>query len=292
MRWAGTGRGDVRDELLAKLRLAGVPDGHLEEAEIRSRYDTVAALAVGGLRRKKVETILRQLRLDAAWMVHDGVPELITLDAAVPKDEVDRLAVAGGDVLTALLKKKRSVTEGESPLSSWTAADRRGWVSGGPLGGACDTCTVDLEWYDWQHEQAPSMTNSWYAFCPAHGAVFKGDRRRLVPLIHARRQLDSALRAGSTAGVRSCYVFEIKGLDPDTFYVGQTTKTPTQRRREHREGIRTARVLRKPGVSVGPLRQNLLPTLPELHGEGAALAAEQWVATVLRHQGKVIHGGH
>jgi len=87
-------------------------------------------------------------------------------------------------------------------------------------------------------------------------------------------------------------VLDVLGGGPDEVYVGQTWHDPAARREQHIAGPRRAMIFRRSGRSVGPLRPDLLPRLEPLQTRKAALAAEAYVAAVLRDRGLKVHGGH
>lgn len=285
-------------DVLARLRvkLKAVAGGRAAETgagEVRWAYDSVPAVALVGLSVGDIRKLLNQLGLDAAWYCDGTGCRLITRGPEPARDPRDDDAAAAGGMLRDVVLASTSGTDARSPVPAWTTAKRRGWVSGGVLGLACESCAAGLLWCDWWHVDAERMRNSWFVYCPKHGGpVRKYTGRDLLPVIQARRQLDSALCAGSGAGHRFCYVFAVKGLGPNVYYVGESTYEPPVRWAQHRDGVRPAKVLKRPGAAIGPLRPSLLPELPPLMGKEQGLAAEQWVATLLRHRGYVVHGGH
>jgi hypothetical protein len=97
-------------------------------------------------------------------------------------------------------------------------------------------------------------------------------------------------KSGSTYHV---YVLEVLGGAEKEVYVGQSWYEPEVRREQHINGRWKAKVFKKLGpAAVGPLLTDLLPELAPLRTKAAALAAEAYVAAVLRDAGYRVHGGH
>jgi hypothetical protein len=88
------------------------------------------------------------------------------------------------------------------------------------------------------------------------------------------------------------YVIDVEGGPSDEVYVGQTWHSGERRRREHIDGVRRGQVFKRKGREVGQLRPDLLPALEPLTSRELAVAAEAYVAAVLRAQGYTVHGGH
>lgn len=91
-------------------------------------------------------------------------------------------------------------------------------------------------------------------------------------------------------GAYHVYVLDVIGGTDNEVYVGQSAKTPEERRDEHINGPRRGKVFKRPGRSVGALRPDLLPTLSPLRSRVASTAAEAYVAAVLRTEGFTVHG--
>lgn len=91
----------------------------------------------------------------------------------------------------------------------------------------------------------------------------------------------------------SVYVIDVLGGQPNEVYVGQTWHPPEVRRQQHIDAPkRRGRIFKKRGRSVGPLRDDLLPVLEQPMTREVAVAAEAYVAAILRARGYVVHGGH
>lgn len=94
-------------------------------------------------------------------------------------------------------------------------------------------------------------------------------------------------------GTYSIYIVKVLGGAHNEVYVGQTWHDPEVRRDQHRMGLRRARIFKRRGAdSVGPLLPELLPPLEPLRTKAAALAAEAYVAAILRSKQFRVHGGH
>jgi hypothetical protein len=144
------------------------------------------------------------------------------------------------------------------------------------------------------HGQATRMKNTAFVFCPRHGGAVHHHRGRpLGPLLNARRRLDAALHL-DVGSKREVYVLQVLGLKPDAVYVGETSKARKVRAQEHAGGHHAGKVFKHPGVTVGPLRQDLVPETAggPLQGQSQAWAAEQWTGFVLREHGYTVYGGH
>ncbi len=127
---------------------------------------------------------------------------------------------------------------------------------------------------------------------PASSTVTQAER---LPMADGRRSLsdhDAYVVEIGSPHPWSVYVIDVLGLGPNEVYVGQSWFRPAERRRQHADGIRPARVFKREGVTVGELRPELLPKLPPLLTEEDALLAERTVAELLRAQGYTVHGGH
>lgn len=91
----------------------------------------------------------------------------------------------------------------------------------------------------------------------------------------------------------SVYVLDVLGGESNEVYVGQTWHRPERRRQQHIDNPKTrGRVFKRPGRAVGGLRPDLLPELIDPMTREVAVAAEAYVAAVLRARGFVVHGGH
>jgi len=127
---------------------------------------------------------------------------------------------------------------------------------------------------------------------PAGVAVTHAER---LPMAGGRRSLsdhDAYVVEIALPHRWNVYVIDVRGLGPKQLYVGQTWFAPAERRRQHADGFRAARILKREGVEVGELRPELLPNLPPLLTQEDALLAERTVAELLRAQGYTVHGGH
>ena len=127
---------------------------------------------------------------------------------------------------------------------------------------------------------------------PAHPSKSVLARTKLAK---ERDQLDRARLEVVTkpSGQRwSVYVLEVIGLGPGQVYVGQSWFSPEHRRQQHIDGIKSARIFKRPGVAVGALRPDLIARLPRLESREAAETAEANVASHLRQRGLTVHGGH
>lgn len=85
------------------------------------------------------------------------------------------------------------------------------------------------------------------------------------------------------------YVLEIDG-DPYSVYVGQTYLSPQERLEQHRNGIHSARSIRK-AVKL-ELRPDLYEDIPRLKTRDEALKAEYDLAKKLKDYGYIVEGGH
>lgn len=253
--------------------------------ELRGRHGNVPAVAVPALADRKARTVVRTADVDAVWQVRDDTAVLMA-DGNLPAED-------GGPSRCTLVEflsdRPPSWLE---PVAAWTTSRRPGWVQGGLLGAACENCQTDLIWFDWRIAGADQKRSSWLVGCPEHGPV-PWPRTTVHPLVQTRRQLDGALWVTPVAASdHHCYAFDLVGLQPGAVYVGETAHTLEHRLNQHRTGHNAAKELSKQGVTMGALREALLPDLPPLLTRSASRAAEQWVAAALSHRGLVVYGGH
>ena len=267
-------------------------------AQIRfSSGEPLEALAIVDSTPRKMLTVARKVKLDYLWIVKDGqtTVRLTEGDREVPKGVTndEQAGLLGGELL-GVIRDSIGDVEWLTSLPRWTTAPRPGWVKGGPLQLRCTHCDTELQWADWWNADAVRMKNNAFVFCPQHGGpVTKHQVRSLQALIHARQQLDGAVWAQNDgAKPYSVYAFELLGLGTDAMYVGQTAKTPADRRYEEHAGLgkSAARVLRNGRARIGPLSPDRLPELPSLRSSQAALAAEHWTSVWLKLQGIEVHG--
>lgn len=268
-----------------------------QPAQIRfSSGETLTALAIADVARRRTRKIARKLGVDYLWLVKDGHAALRLTEAktAVPEGTTtDEQAGSRGESLRAVIKESVGDVEWLASLPRWTTAARPGWVKGGRLQLPCEDCDRELEWADWWNADAVRMKKNAFVYCPHHGGpVTKHRGQPLHTFIHARQQLDGAVWAqGSGAKRFNVYAFELLGLGPDEMYVGQTTKTQEERWEEHKAlGKTAAKILRSGKAQIGPLRECRLPELPPLHSSQAAYAAEHWTSLWLILQGVDVHG--
>ena len=89
----------------------------------------------------------------------------------------------------------------------------------------------------------------------------------------------------------SVYVVYLKDPNGDgraAYYVGMTGLTPEQRFRNHKAGLKSARVVKKYGVRLVPkLYAHLNPMSYE-----KAVEMEMMLAESLRRRGYMVYGGH
>jgi predicted GIY-YIG superfamily endonuclease len=84
------------------------------------------------------------------------------------------------------------------------------------------------------------------------------------------------------------YLRNPKGDGRAGYYVGMTGLTPEERFRNHKAGIKAARVVRKHGVRLVPrLYAHLNPM-----SYRKAIEMEAWLADSLRKRGYQVFGGH
>lgn len=127
---------------------------------------------------------------------------------------------------------------------------------------------------------------------PSDARVLKAERAPTVDRDSQLSDHDAYVVEFDLPHRRSVYVIEVLGLGPNHVYVGESHHPPEVRRQKHAEGIMPGQVFRRAGHRVGPLRQELLPSLPPLTTEQASREAEGRVAELLRRQGYTVHGGH
>ena len=84
------------------------------------------------------------------------------------------------------------------------------------------------------------------------------------------------------------YLKDPKGDGRAAYYVGMTGLTPEARFRNHKAGIKAARVVRKHGVRLVPKLYAHLNPMPYRK----AVAMEAMLADSLRKRGYVVYGGH
>ena len=112
------------------------------------------------------------------------------------------------------------------------------------------------------------------------------------------RQATRAGAARPAAARRRYYVYVVELDDAvgarrhpryPSLYVGQSAVPPTERLRQHKEGYRSSRYVRKHGKHLRPRlyrRFNPMATREE------AVAMEQELARRLRNRGYTVYGGH
>jgi predicted GIY-YIG superfamily endonuclease len=89
----------------------------------------------------------------------------------------------------------------------------------------------------------------------------------------------------------SVYVVYLRNPNGDgraAYYVGMTGLTPEERFRNHKTGIKAARVVKKHGVRLVPKLYEHLNPMPY----DKALAMEGYLAESLRKRGFTVFGGH
>lgn len=84
------------------------------------------------------------------------------------------------------------------------------------------------------------------------------------------------------------YLRDPKGDGKAGYYVGMTGLTPEERFKNHRNGVKAARVVRKFGERLVPKLYAHLNPMPY----GKAKQMEVWLAESLRRRGYVVYGGH
>src|SRR3954447_14253479 len=89
------------------------------------------------------------------------------------------------------------------------------------------------------------------------------------------------VHAASTPRRYRLYVIEL-GKDPEWVYVGETALAPRDRLRQHREGYKSSRVVRRLG---GQLRRDLSKGWGPYATRAEALASEEALAEALRSRG-------
>lgn len=102
--------------------------------------------------------------------------------------------------------------------------------------------------------------------------------------------------AGSPAPLLRVYVVELDDAvgprrDPryPSVYVGQSAVPPAERLRQHKDGYRSSRYVRRYGKH---LRPRLYRRLNPMATRDQAVAMEQELARRLRHRGYTVYGGH
>lgn len=84
------------------------------------------------------------------------------------------------------------------------------------------------------------------------------------------------------------YLRDPKGDGKAAYYVGMTGLTPEERFRNHKAGLKAARVVKKYGVRLVPKLYEHLNPMPY----DKAVAMEGHLADSLRKRGYVVYGGH
>tara|TARA_Y100001958_G_scaffold41790_1_gene27611 strand:- start:413 stop:1096 length:684 start_codon:yes stop_codon:yes gene_type:complete len=90
------------------------------------------------------------------------------------------------------------------------------------------------------------------------------------------------------------YVVNLQGEKTDGtrpkkwVYVGETSKSATERLEEHKQGIRSNKYVQQYGVD---LNRNLMCDIPKAHFKSDSLYLEKTTAELLRKQGYVVEGG-
>lgn len=209
-------------------------------------------------------------------------------------DTGERWRVSGDAMSTAQVTLAEALGQPlPDEVSRWTSVRKTGWTRGGDLHLACPRCNRSVDWFDWWHPDAVKVKNSYVVWCPVDGVVNRdlaGTRDRpLADLLAARRVLDSRVWAGEVDRDKPYWIYAIDLLDAaGEVYVGKSIYSPEDRRRQHEEGERAARVFKK-GARPGDLRTDL-PPLPVLTSNRSALAAERWVAAHFEYRGLKVHG--
>lgn len=104
---------------------------------------------------------------------------------------------------------------------------------------------------------------------------------------------------GRTTGGGSGYYVYVVELDDavgprrnpryPAVYVGQSAVPPRERFRQHKDGYRSSRYVRRHGKHLRPLLYRHFNPIPT---RDQALAAEQELAKRLRNRGYTVYGGH
>ena len=100
-----------------------------------------------------------------------------------------------------------------------------------------------------------------------------------------------ARKKAAATGHHSVYVVYLRnplGDGKAAYYVGMTGLTPEERFRNHKQGIKAARVVRKFGERLVPRLYSHLNPMPYRK----AVDMEVWLADSLRKRGYVVFGGH
>jgi hypothetical protein len=255
--------------------------------------DVRPALVVTGVGIRSVLSSARKLKLDYVWQARSGVTAVRLTEGkmSIPRaGSPDEQASLFGGSLPSVLEAGGLSRNHTTP--KWVNATKPGWVQGGSLQMECEKCDRPLLWADWWNADAAERRNNAFVFCPCDGGPVTRHRgRSLRSLISARQQLDGAVWAQNTdAKPRTVYAFTLLGLGHEALYVGETSKTPLERCREHKAGIKPAQILKSGRAQKGKLCQARLPHLPALHSSKASLAAEHWASLWLSHQGVDVHG--
>ena len=100
-----------------------------------------------------------------------------------------------------------------------------------------------------------------------------------------------ARKKAAATGHHSVYVVYLRnplGDGKAAYYVGMTGLTPEERFRNHKQGIKAARVVRRFGERLVPRLYAHLNPMPYRK----AVDMEVWLADSLRKRGYVVFGGH
>lgn len=110
-------------------------------------------------------------------------------------------------------------------------------------------------------------------------------------LASATQEKGKASDNSRVADHHSVYVVYLKNPNGDgraAYYVGMTGLTPEQRFRNHKAGLKSARVVKKYGVRLVPKLYAHLNPMPY----EKAVEMEVMLAESLRRRGYMVYGGH
>jgi hypothetical protein len=131
-----------------------------------------------------------------------------------------------------------------------------------------------MDWLDGGTREADSCTKMMGRPAPRSGAARPGTARRRYYVYVV--ELDDAVGPRRNPGYPSVYV-------------GQSVVPPKERLRQHKDGYRSSRYVRKHGKH---LRPGLYRRFNPMATRDEAVAVEQELARRLRNRGYTVYGGH
>ena len=139
---------------------------------------------------------------------------------------------------------------------------------------ACACPTVEIE--------VSSTIMSMYSCVPASGSIYSRRQARR----HTRA--NGSLALADHHSVYVVYLRNPKGDGRAGYYVGMTGLTPEERFKNHKRGVKSARVVKKYGVRLVPKLYAHLNPMPYKK----AVQMEVFLADSLRKRGYAVYGGH